>query len=54
MDERVQCLGCGARAEHLPLGWSLSVENGVRVHRCETCSREQVRSMEAKLDPEWW
>jgi hypothetical protein len=48
------CPLCGASAESLPLGWSTSVERGRRVVHCESCSRENVRAMESKLDPEWW
>jgi predicted nucleic acid-binding Zn-ribbon protein len=50
----VVCAVCGATAESLPLGWSTSVERGRRVVHCESCSRENVRAMESKLDPEWW
>ncbi len=50
----VTCAGCGTTAEWLPLGWSASVERGRTLHHCERCSREHVRSMEAKLDPEHW
>ena len=37
-----------------PLTWSTSVERGRRLYHCERCSRENVRAMEGKLDPEWW
>jgi len=50
----VTCALCGASAPSLPLGWSTSVERGRRVVHCERCSRENVRAMESKLDPEWW
>ncbi len=53
-DEGVTCAGCGSTAEPLPLGWSTSVERGRTLHLCDRCSREHVRSMEAKLDPEHW
>ncbi len=37
-----------------PLTWSTAVENG-RVRRyCEECSRAHLRSMEGKLDSEYW
>ena len=36
------------------LAWTVSVENGRRRHYCDTCSREHVRSMEGKLDSEFW
>jgi hypothetical protein len=50
----VVCALCGATAGSLPLGWSTSVERGRRVVHCARCSRENVRAMESKLDPEWW
>lgn len=45
---------CGADAEPLPLTWSTAVESGRRRTYCERCSRENLRSIESKLDPEWW
>jgi hypothetical protein len=42
------------RAESLPLTWSTAVDNGNRRTYCAGCSRAHVRSMEAKLDSEWW
>jgi ribosomal protein S27E len=55
----VTCDFCGRTApggsdDALPLTWSTSVERG-RVHRyCDVCSREHVRSMEGKLDVDFW
>lgn len=50
----VTCALCATTAPALPLGWSTSIERGVTVHHCERCSRENVRAMESKLDPQWW
>ncbi len=50
----VTCALCAATAPALPLGWGTSIDRGVTVHHCERCSRENVRAMESKLDPEWW
>jgi len=50
------CDFCGRRVdgEEPPLTWSTAVERG-RVRRyCDECSRANLRSMEAKLDSEWW
>jgi hypothetical protein len=45
------CRRCGASAEgELPRGWSLDGEHFL----CERCTRENVRSIEARLDEEWW
>jgi hypothetical protein len=52
------CARCGALGaappDGLPEGWSLaSSERGVD-RLCAACTRENVRSIEAKLDEEWW
>ena len=52
----VTCDFCGRQVEgeEPPLTWTTSVERG-RVRRfCDECSRTYLRSMEAKLDSEWW
>lgn len=52
----VTCDFCGRRVDGdaPPLTWTTAVERG-RVRRfCDECSRENLRSMEAKLDSEWW
>ncbi len=38
----------------VPMTWITSVENGRRLAYCERCSREHLRSIESKLDSEWW
>ena len=38
----------------VPLTWVTSIENGVPKVYCDTCAREHLRSIEAKLDSEWW
>ncbi|ADU49055.1 hypothetical protein [Intrasporangium calvum] len=53
------CSSCGttpappdqARAR---LTWSRSVERGRTLWACERCSRDNIRSIESKLDPDWW
>jgi len=40
--------------DDVPLTWVTSVENGkVRVY-CDECARTNLRSIESKLDPEYW
>ena len=56
---RVQtCDFCGrsavTEAEAETLTWTTSVENGRRRAYCEACSRDHLRSIEGKLDSEWW
>ncbi|MFD7693158.1 hypothetical protein [Streptomyces sp. NPDC059374] len=48
------CARCGARSEEPRPTWTCSVENGVRVHFCDTCSRENLRAIEGRLDSAWW
>ena len=40
--------------EPVPLSWVVSVEAGRTRSYCEACAREHLRSIEAKLDSEWW
>ncbi|MER7404424.1 hypothetical protein ABT373_18470 [Streptomyces sp. NPDC000070] len=44
----------GTPADGPPLTWTCSVENGVRRYFCESCSRENLRSIEGRLDSDWW
>lgn len=49
------CDFCGRQAEdEQALTWTTSVERGRTRRYCETCSREHLRSIEAKLESEWW
>ncbi|WP_345464235.1 hypothetical protein [Nocardioides marinquilinus] len=58
------CDFCGRRAEDAEdaegaegaetLTWSTSVENGRQRRYCDVCSRRNLRSMEGKLDSEFW
>jgi hypothetical protein len=52
----VTCDYCGRQEvdEALTLTWSTSVENGRKRVYCEDCSRQNLRAMESKLDPEFW
>ncbi|MER6983521.1 hypothetical protein ABT317_42880, partial [Streptomyces carpinensis] len=44
----------GTPAEGPPPTWTCSVENGVRCYFCDACSRENLRSIESRLDSAWW
>lgn len=50
------CDFCGAQEDDdaATLAWSTAVERGRTRTFCATCSREHLRSMEGKLDSEWW
>ncbi|AKT51401.1 hypothetical protein [Arsenicicoccus sp. oral taxon 190] len=60
MDEdTMTCSSCGRQAEGPDLAvarvsWTFGVERGRPVWTCAECSRRHARSIEAKLDAEWW
>ena len=54
---RPTCTRCGRVADDdsdARLIWVLGVENGRKVWTCGRCSRENLRSIEGKLDSAWW
>jgi hypothetical protein len=55
-EDRPVCAFCGVRADtgDLPLTWATSVENGRELVYCDRCARENLRSIEGKLDSAWW
>jgi hypothetical protein len=50
------CDFCGRQEadEAKTLTWSTAVENGRLKIYCDSCSRDNLRSMEGKLDSEYW
>jgi len=58
--EARQRIGCDACGTALPasaadqLAWSVGREQGRPVHTCPDCARRFLRSIEAKLESEWW
>jgi ribosomal protein S27E len=52
----VTCDFCGAtvEGETPPLTWVVSFEQGRRRVFCQRCSRQHLRSIEGKLDSDWW
>ncbi|WP_170286050.1 hypothetical protein [Nocardioides rubriscoriae] len=52
------CDFCGRQADEADeadtLAWTTSVENKRLKRYCVSCSREHLRSMEGKLDAEFW
>ncbi len=53
------CASCGvapAPADQAAarLSWSKSVDHGRTTWTCERCSRDNIRSIESKLDSTWW
>jgi len=58
-DETLVCSACGTtpQPEHQAaarLTWSRGTDAGRTTWTCERCSRENLRSIESKLDPVWW
>ncbi|MFF9911784.1 hypothetical protein [Streptomyces sp. NPDC013457] len=53
-EEPFVCARCGTTTEELPVTWTCSVENGERQYFCEACARENIRSIEGRLDSSWW
>lgn len=51
----VTCAFCGTTYDgDPPLTWTSAVEQGRVKYFCDRCSREHLRSMEAKLDSDYW
>lgn len=50
----VSCAGCGAIAARPPATWSSSGTDSDRRFLCERCTRENLRSIEGRLDEAWW
>jgi hypothetical protein len=52
----VTCAWCGkpAPGEGVPLDWVGEVSEGLQRSYCPSCAREHLRSIEARLDQEWW
>jgi hypothetical protein len=53
---RAICALCGqqAESEDVPLTWMTSLEDGRKLLYCDRCARENVRSIEGKLDSVYW
>ncbi len=55
--ETTICVTCGTAPTDpatARLSWARGVERGRVVWTCADCSRRHVRSIEGKLDSEWW
>ncbi|GAA2162402.1 hypothetical protein [Humibacillus xanthopallidus] len=53
------CATCGRRPESgeaatARLTWSRVTSGAAAAWTCDRCSREHLRSIEGKLDPDWW
>ena len=54
MAESVSCSRCGTTVPSLPVSWSFEVTERGKAWLCEACTRDNVRSIEGKLDEAWW
>ena len=52
--DEVACARCGRRADDPPATWSSEVGPHGLTRLCDTCTREHLRSIEARLDERWW
>ena len=54
-DSPATCGSCGASVDGVPpLTWSTSAGRDGMTWVCDRCTREHLRSIEAKLDEEHW
>jgi DNA-directed RNA polymerase subunit RPC12/RpoP len=49
----VTCSSCGATAE-TPLGWMTELTERGTLYLCDRCSRDNIRSIEGRLDAVYW
>ncbi len=54
MGEPAECGGCGTAVDERPATWSLQVSERGRSWLCDRCTRDNLRSIEGKLDEAWW
>lgn len=50
----VTCGSCGTTAPELPPTWSMQVSERGASHLCDACTRQNLRSIEGRLDEAWW
>lgn len=48
------CARCGAVVQERPATWSLQVAERGPQWLCELCTRDNLRSIEGRLDEAWW
>ena len=54
MADPVSCAVCGTTVDELPATWSMQVGERGQTWLCERCARDNIRSIEGKLDEAWW
>lgn len=54
-EQRPVCMTCGTIAPRSePIGWSRQADVRGPQWLCERCTRDNLRSIEGRLDQEWW
>jgi hypothetical protein len=50
------CAGCGVLAPdgEVPATWTFQVSERGATYLCEGCARQNLRSIEGRLDEAWW
>ncbi len=48
------CVGCGCTVAERPASWSLQVTGRGPTWLCDVCTRQNLRSIEGRLDEAWW
>lgn len=52
--EPATCAVCGTVVDDRPPTWSLQVSERGAQWLCEQCTRDNLRSIEGRLDEAWW
>ncbi len=50
----VTCSVCGTTEDEPPVTWTNQVSERGRQWLCESCTRQNLRSIEGRLDEAWW
>jgi hypothetical protein len=48
------CARCGATADPKPPTWTLQTGERGEEWLCDACTRDNIRSIEGRLDATWW
>ncbi|MBA2388860.1 MAG: hypothetical protein H0V67_01280 [Geodermatophilaceae bacterium] len=48
------CTACGSTTDEAPVTWTAQTTERGRQWLCESCTRENLRSIEGRLDEAWW
>ena len=52
--EAATCAACGRSEPERPPTWSLQVSARGATWLCDGCTRQNLRSIEGRLDEAWW